>query len=138
LEDHADNTLMVLTKFISSETREPLQIRLIRSPTKDMSCVWNSLLPLTYVVLLSSDLLHLWVKSIYFCLKTSRFCSISPEVQANKTTPLPWSPYQVVLRINDTSLQPEHGTSYVSSFLCELVLKTELVPVPKYHAVSWT
>ena len=65
-------------------------------------------------------------------------CSRSPEVQAKKTTPLPWSPYQMVLRINDTSLKPGYWPSYVSSFLCELVLKTELVPVPKYHAVNWT
>jgi hypothetical protein len=62
----------------------------------------------------------------------------SLEVQTNKSTPLPWSPYQMVLRVNDASLEPGYGPSYVSSFLCELVLNTELVPVTKYHAVSWT
>jgi hypothetical protein len=96
-----------------------------------------SVVALTYLDLLSSDLLHLRIKSNCFFLKSSRFCFFSPEVRANKTTPLPWSPYQMVLRINDTSLKPGHGHSYVSSFLCELVLKTEFVPVPKYHAVSW-
>jgi hypothetical protein len=107
-----------------------------RSPTKDMSYGWNYLWSLTYVDPLSYDLLHLWVKPICFCVKTSHFCSFSAEVQATKTTPLPWSPYQIILRINDTSLQPGHGTSYVSSFLYELVLKTELVPIPKHRTLS--
>jgi len=58
-------------------------------------------------------------------------------VLAKKTTPLPWPTYHMVLRMNDTSLQPGYGPSYVSSFLCGLVLSKKLVPVPKYHAVSW-
>ena len=140
LEDHTDNTLMVCTKFVSSDTREPSQIRYIRSPTTNTSFGWNSLWPLTYVYVyqLSSDLLHLWVKSNGFCLTTSRFCSLSPAVYIIKKMTLPWSPYQMVLRINDTSLKPGHGPSYVSILKCELVLNTELVSVPKYHAVSWT
>jgi hypothetical protein len=71
-------------------------------------------------------------------MKSSRFCSFSPDLRAKNSTLLPWSPYQVVLRINDTSLVPGYAPSYVSSFFCELVLDTELVPVPKYQAVSWT
>ena len=129
---------MVCTKFIFSNTKEPSQLQYIRSPTINTSFVWNSSWPLAYVDLLSSDLLHLWVKSTCFRLKRSRLCFFSSEVRTNKTTPLPWSPYQMVLRINDTSLEPGHRPSYVSDFYCELVLNTEHVSVPKYCAVSWT
>jgi len=129
---------MVCTKLVFSDTREPSQIWYIPSSTTHTSFGWNSLWPLPYVDLPISDLIHLGVKSNCFCLKSSRFCSFSSEVLANKTTPLPWPTYHMVLRMNDTSLQPGYGPSYVSSFLCELVLNTELVPVSKYHAVSWT
>ena len=103
-----------------------------------LPAIYLSVGPLTYIDLPSSDLLHLWIKSNCFCLKSSRFCSFSPDVRAKKATPLPWSPYQMILRINDTSLQPGFGPSYVSIFLCELVLNTKLVLVPKCHAVRWT
>jgi len=70
-------------------------------------------------------------KTYLLLRKNFPFLFFSPDVKANKNTSLPWSPYQIILRINDTSLQPGHGTSYVSSFLCELVLKTELEPCTK-------
>ena len=128
---------MVCTKFIFSDTRKPSQNWYIPSATTHTSFGWKSLWPLTYVDLPISDLKHLRVKSTCFRLKPSRFCSFSSDVLSKKTTPLPWSPYHMVLRTNDTSLQPGYGPSSVSSFLCELVLNIKLVPVPKYHAVSW-
>jgi hypothetical protein len=64
------------------------------------------------------------------------FCSISSEVEANKNTQLPWSPYQMVLRMNDTSLQPEHGPNYVSSFFVWTVTEKRTVPVPPYSKLD--
>ncbi|KDR18227.1 Proto-oncogene tyrosine-protein kinase receptor ret [Zootermopsis nevadensis] len=59
------------------------------------------------------------------------------EVRANRTTPLPWSSYHMVLRINDTSLRPGHGTSHLSTpdaVITETIKPTKQLPeAPLYY-----